>query len=232
MQAIIVALCMAVMLGACIALRPRSDALSRTASTALVPVLVLALAFANPGLGSGPQDHHCQSTLGLMEQLSQRVGETEQFAKDHGLKDPAATKLLAEARQYLYQARVTAQRGTTGSCLIAASVARVGHTSAAKARALYRRERLAKDGAVNRDAAGSSPQDRRRTCTVTVMRQHCRRLITIPPYYTSPSQICWWEGQETEGQWNPDKKCCEVEVDGWKECVEEGGLVWGMPIYW
>lgn len=62
--------------------------------------------------------------------------------------------------------------------------------------------------------AESSDKQHTASCTVTVMRQYCY-IIDTP----IPQQICFWVKEEHKGQWNTQRGCCEIVLDGRLVCV-------------
>lgn len=193
-----------------------------TGGSVLAAAVVLMLTFAQAGHCSNQSDRtdrYCRVAVQQMEELRSRIEQVERFARSKGLKSLSAESYLRQATDHLRQARFAIARR---ACVVAVQNSRMGMQRADAARIQYMLE----------DAKRPPAHPQPRSCKVTVMRQVCRRLPTIPPYYVSPSQICWWESQQAEGTWNADKRCCEVVVDGHKQCVEDGAVIWGLPISW
>lgn len=61
----------------------------------------------------------------------------------------------------------------------------------------------------------SSSSSEAAECTVTVMKQYCY-VINTP----LPQQICFWVREEHRGEWNAERGCCEVVLDGRLTCAK------------
>ncbi len=77
----------------------------------------------------------------------------------------------------------------------------------ARIRLLRTKVRLADCGQAINPASKSS-------CKVIVMKQYCY-IVDTP----TPHQICFWVKEEQQGEWDSEKECCQVLVDGRKLCV-------------